>query len=50
MANGTELPIAFASRSLSKAERNYAQIDKGALATVWRVKKFHNYLFGRNFY
>jgi hypothetical protein len=49
MADATERPIAFASRSLSKAERNYAQIDKEALATVWGVNKFHNYLFGRNF-
>jgi hypothetical protein len=49
MTDGTERPIAFASRSLSKAKRIYAQIDKEALATVWGVRKFHNYLFGRNF-
>ncbi len=49
MVDGTERPIAFALRSLSKAEWNYPQIDKEALATVWGVKIFHNYIFGRNF-
>ena len=43
---GIEKPIAFASRSLSNAEKNYAQIDKEALAIVWAVRKFHNYIFG----
>ena len=46
---GIEKPIAFASRSLSKAEKNYAHIDKEALAIVWAVRKFHNYIFGRRF-
>ena len=45
----TDQPIAFASRTLSKAEQRYAHLDKEGLAIVWGVKKFHQYLFGRLF-
>ena len=36
--NGTNQPIAFASRSLSKAEKGYAHLDKEGLAIVYGVK------------
>jgi len=47
--SGEEKPIAFASRTLSKAKQNYSQIEKENLALVFGVQRFHSYLYGWQF-
>ena len=40
-------PIAYASHTLSRAEKNYSQIDREESALIFGVQKFHTYLYGR---
>ena len=47
--DGTEKPIAYASRTLNDIEKRYSQLDKEALAITFGVKRFHHYVYGRQF-
>jgi len=48
-SDGSERPIAFATCTLTRAEKNYAQLEKEAVALIFGVKKFNCYLHWRNF-
>ena len=39
-----EKPIAYISRTLAPAEKNYSQLEKGGLAIIFVVRKLHQYL------
>ncbi|XP_054277998.1 uncharacterized protein K02A2.6-like [Macrosteles quadrilineatus] len=49
LADGSERPVAFTSRTLTVHEVKYSQIEKEALALVFVVKKFHTFLYGKHF-
>ena len=49
MEDSSEKPVRFVSRSLTRIERNYSQIEKEILSCVYGVNKFHSYLLRHRF-
>jgi len=49
LQDGAEVVLAYASRALSRAERNYDVTKKELLAVVYGLKTFKQYVLGRRF-
>ena len=46
---GIDHPIAYSSRKLSTAEKNYTTTEREGLAMVYALQKFRHYLLGSSF-
>ena len=42
-------PVMFASRALTGSERNYQNLERECLVTIWGMEKFHYFLYGKQF-
>ena len=47
--DGSERLFANASKTLTYTSRNYCQVQKLALAIIFALYKFHQFLYGRTF-
>ena len=39
----------FASRALTGSEKNYQNLERECLVTIWGMEKFHYFLYGKEF-
>jgi len=39
-------PVAYASRALTRTEKQYSPLEKELLAIVYAVEKFHYFIYG----
>jgi hypothetical protein len=46
---GEEKVVAYASKSLNKAQQNYTTSDRECLAIIWGIRHFRAHLLGRKF-
>ena len=49
ISNGKEQVVAYASRTLTKAERKYCATRREMLALVWGVRQYRPYIYGQPF-
>ena len=41
--------VCYASRTITKTEKNYQNLEREALGTIWGMEKFHYFLYGKEF-